>query len=162
MEADHPGEILVGSLPFAGPPDVKPPAPAPHEGKVVRQHDQAERHHPETENRQEAKNTAEDQRAANGDAQRRDCGSRIRHVPMTSSCVRASMPNFLVFRCSAIKFHLSNIWHARLPDIPGVAQVWRCGNQRCISPFTWGVVHNPTRLCVFFEKPLGKSEKHLY
>ena len=68
MEGRLSCEILVGSLPFAGPPHVKPPAPAPYEGKVVRQHDQAERNHPETENRQEAKNTAENQHAANGDA----------------------------------------------------------------------------------------------
>src|SRR5262245_65159439 len=62
----------------AVPPDGELAAPAPHDGKVDRQHEQPERDHPEAEHGQEPDKTADDEENADADADR----FRLRQMPL--------------------------------------------------------------------------------
>ncbi len=86
-------------LPLARPPDGQSAALAPNEGEVMRQHDQAQRHHPETQDRQEAENTAEQQHCTKRDAPARDCGSGRRQEPII---IHACLHRCRIFSFSAV------------------------------------------------------------
>ena len=77
------GRVCLGALaPFdllalsAVPPNCELATPAPHDGKVDRQHEQPERDHPEPEHGQETDKTADDEENADADAD----GFRLRQM----------------------------------------------------------------------------------
>ena len=57
------------------PPHNNTPTPATNRGEFIRQHQQSDRNHPETENRQEAEQSEDDKNDPNGDPER----ARTRH-----------------------------------------------------------------------------------
>jgi hypothetical protein len=142
-------------LSLARPPDGQSAALAPNEGEVMRQHDQAQRYHPETQDRQEAENTAEQQHCTKRNPP--GPGLRQRQAPRADN-------QFMRGCIDAEFFRLLRFCHSHLSN--SRAQPTKDGNFGIpLQEGTFlhmGVLHSQTRLCTFFEKPLGKSEKHLY
>lgn len=70
--------LQVLSYPAPLPPDDETPAPAPDRGEFIGKDEQAERNHPESEDRQEAEDTEYDQHRPNRDSG----GSRSGHFEL--------------------------------------------------------------------------------
>lgn len=79
-EACHVGANPSVRPPPPFPPNDEPASMATHQGKLIGEHQQSDRNHPEAQDRQEAENAAEDQH----DADRNPEAARARHGELTA------------------------------------------------------------------------------
>ena len=136
------GSFSVAPLPL----DHERPPPAAHRRKILRQHQQAERNHPETEHRKKSEHAANDQGGSQCDSHR----CLLRQAEMPGSDLNLAP--------AGVEIEKAFLGHRRRICL------WSLQDHLIdprIMPRTWALTVGLARTTHFLQKPLGKSERHL-